>query len=447
MPIPNRTTAANYHFHIYNYPGSAPFTLSQAIGPNQAPQFQFYSLFQDLQQLLADATAKNIPAVLFPLQPQTIGQRYIWVLRFGGGPANKRVLFTGGVHGRERIAVEIPFLIAEYLINNYPDPNGPAPTPRQLVIQHLVDRRQIFVAPMLNPDGHMYATLTDRNWRINRRILTQANDFTAQNQFALQMAGNIDYFANQHNPPQNLQLNAQGCRVITFHPAAVTQGVDVNRNFPGPNWGYECYRPTDGKRTSSGNPAVAGTERETYFGPKASSEPETQAIVQFITQYGPFLASIDYHSYGKQILYPEAAAGDGDVIRMAQCMSELIRDNLPNNPGNLPGNNYAFSTVSQWLYPAFSTVADYSYQTAPQGLLTRKPYAFTVELDPVVNNVAGSWRFDLPEAQILNVFRKNIRGALALIACAGKFLNPVGTPQCCGQFANWDVYNHGNQVP
>jgi len=433
MPIPNRTTAAHYHYHVYNYAGSAPFQLSAAMGV-AGHQMQFYSLFQDLQQLVIEANAKNMNAMLLPILPPTNpGRRPILVLRFGGGGPNRRVLFTGGIHGRERIAVEMPYLIAEYLIKNYPDPAAAAaPTARELVIRRLVDHRQIFVAPMLNPDGHTHATLHDRNWRINRRAFVRAVDFHLNNGYSI-AAPNLRYFANQHNPPPG----APSPRQIDFDPNNVTAGVDLNRNFPGPKWGYECYHHVGNPplRITSGDPVARVPERDTYFGPFVNSEPETQAVMQLFA-FGPFLASIDYHSYAQMILYPERARRDGDVKRMAQCLHWLIGDGA--------GNNYAYGRASQLLYPAFSSVMDYSYQTAPHGLLARKPYAFTVELDPALGAAPG---FNWPENQILNTFRKNIRGALALLACAGKYLVRIGTPQCCGQFANWDVYNHGNDLP
>lgn len=33
----------------------------------------------------------------------------------------------------------------------------------------LVDNIEIWVVPMVNPDGHQYSKETDRNWRKNRR--------------------------------------------------------------------------------------------------------------------------------------------------------------------------------------------------------------------------------------------------------------------------------------
>jgi hypothetical protein len=436
MDIPDRTSPDKYYYHVYDYDGSVAFEPSPAVGEQKV---RYYSLVQDLRELVRKANDKNIPVKLFSLYPFTNpGNREIFVLRFGGNP-RKRVLFTGGIHGCERLAVEIPYLIAEYLIKNYPDPNTvQMPSDKQSVIKHLVDNRDIFVAPMLNPDGHMHAMFSDETlWRINRRKLIPANDFTLKKGFFLQLTSNLIYHASQYNPPSGIELDPQRLRVIEFDPGAVTDGVDLNRNFPGPEWGYECY-DKDGLRSASGDPVAETNERNTYFGPCVNSEPETQAVMQLFTQFGPFLASIDYHSYGKMILYPENAANDGQVIRMAQCMSRLtvVKEG---------DEEYEYKAPSKWLYPAFSSVMDYSYQLAPSRR-TRKPYAFTIELEPP-EGTGSSIGFRPPRTFIGFVFERNIRGALALIGCAGKYLDPTITPPYCRLFARWAVKGCGNNLP
>ncbi|HKQ76135.1 MAG TPA: M14 family zinc carboxypeptidase [Blastocatellia bacterium] len=441
MPIPDRINPEDYHYHVYDYDNSAPFALSDAMGLHN---LRCYSLVLDLIYLAGEAMDKKIPnTALFPLVPYTAENRKIYVLHFGGDP-NRRVLFTGGIHGRERIAVEIPYLIAEYLIKNYPDPADEKPSAKQQEIKNLVDNSQIFVAPMLNPDGHNYATKTDRMWRINRRILTAKNDFTEENEFSKEQWGYCQYFARQYKtPPEKKNDLIDGRNRYYFHPSQASAGVDLNRNFPGYMWGYETYgKGVDDKgekvsfHATSGDPTVS-KRHESYFGPAKNSEYETKAIMDLFTRFGPFLASIDYHSYSKMILYPELAKNDANVVRMAQCMRELTKIGKE--------SKYKCGRPSDLLYPGFSSLMDYSYKRAPTGPSARKPYAFTIELDPEYGNEAVG--FDLPEGEILNTFRKNIRGALALIACAGKDIDRDRTPLCCGQFADWQVFNRGNILP
>ena len=42
----------------------------------------------------------------------------------------------------------------------------------------------------------------------------------------------------------------------------------------------------------------------TYSGPKAGSEQETQAIMKYFMEIRPVLGAIDYHSYSQAVLYP-----------------------------------------------------------------------------------------------------------------------------------------------
>ncbi|MFX1252943.1 MAG: M14 family zinc carboxypeptidase [Promethearchaeota archaeon] len=109
-------------------------------------------------------------------------------------------------------------------------------------VTEIVDTRELWILPVANPDGSMYVANTDGSWRKNRRD------------------------------------NGDG-----------TYGVDLNRNW-GYKWGQELG--------SSGD-----TDSEIYRGSSPFSEPETQAIRDFILDRD-FVASISYHSYGDLILYP-----------------------------------------------------------------------------------------------------------------------------------------------
>ena len=65
----------------------------------------------------------------------------------GGAAADARkVAFLGCHHAREWISVEVPYLLAEHLLaNSSTDP-----------VQRWLPAREIWVAPMVNPDGHEF---------------------------------------------------------------------------------------------------------------------------------------------------------------------------------------------------------------------------------------------------------------------------------------------------
>jgi len=114
-------------------------------------------------------------------------------------------------------------------------------------IHALIDNTELYFVPCLNPDGYVYNQSTNPNgggmWRKNRR---NNNDGTF--------------------------------------------GVDLNRNY-GFDWGYDDI----------GSSPI--TSNETYRGTAEFSEPETQAIKWFDEQH-QFKMSINYHTYGNDLIYP-----------------------------------------------------------------------------------------------------------------------------------------------
>ena len=222
---------------------------------------------------------------------RSLENRPLWALRIGERKGNQlKVLFMGCHHAREWIAVEVPYLLADYLVKN-------ASTQP---IQQWLSRGEIWVAPMVNPDGHEYCRTTERLWRKNRRP----------------------------NPDGSF-------------------GVDPNRNY-GYMWG------TLNVPTSSQVPSD-----ETYIGPRAFSEPETRACRDLIARE-LFAGVITYHSYSQLILYPwgytsEPIVDPGDrqrIAALANRMQGLIK--------GVHGMTYVAEQSSQ-LYPTAGDTTDWTY--------------------------------------------------------------------------------------
>lgn len=82
--------------------------------------------------------------------PDCTGGYKIWIVRITNenlGFNKPEVLFIGGHHGDEPISVEAPYYLIEFLVQNY------ASNP---FIRHLVDHREIYVIPVVNPWGWEY---------------------------------------------------------------------------------------------------------------------------------------------------------------------------------------------------------------------------------------------------------------------------------------------------
>lgn len=271
---------------------------------------------------------------------RSIEGRPIWALRIGVVRKDDqrrripKVLFMGCHHAREWIAVEVPFLLARELVQKADDPR----------IANWLSNGDIWVTPMVNPDGHEYSRTSDRLWRKNRR------------------------------------KNWDG-----------SFGVDPNRNY-GYMWGILDVP------TSSHVPSD-----ETYVGPRAFSEPETQAIRDLVA-VEKFVGVVTYHSYSQLILLPwgytkeEIRHGvDRETMQgLAGRMSERIRA--------VHGRTYVPQQSSR-LYPTAGDTTDWTYGT--YGIPS-----FTVELRPAELDQGG---FILPPDQIAHTFEENREAAFHLI--------------------------------
>jgi len=469
---PLRAAAGAFHYHTYSYPGDgAAGAFALGAGPLPAA-IPLYSMVQDLNGLVAwggPAGVPNIAVNTIAAHPgiaggaQTIGGRDTIMLSMGPAPGvvnAPAVVITGGIHAREWIAVEFVYLLAEYLVRNY----TALPVNRyQRMIKSLVDSRRIYIIPMLNPDGNNQTVYgigpVTRQWRKNRRVLpvtpaawvnllTNGGLIPVPPPFINVVAplggGLATYDVPGYDPANNIPpAPVPPLGRVTRALANNQTGVDANRNFDTLAWGYE------GQRFPPGLPPVPGNAWDptnvTYFGPERGSEVETantQLALAFAAAAPGISASIDYHSYAQAILYPSETAHNGGVGPDYTVLGMTMRQ-LVSYPGAAA---YQLGTPRQIInYDAPGTVIDRAAQQ-------HQSRAFTIELDPAMG--AGAAGFVLPEAQIMTVFEKNIRGALAALAAPGRPANwftayfqafPMAWNML--QFMTWNVVNRGNQLP
>jgi Zinc carboxypeptidase len=459
MPIPNRLTDASFHYHIYDYAGAVPF-VDAAVPGGGAPTF--YSMEADLNALVAEGP--QVPNLGLHLgAAQTLEGRETMVLSFGNaaGAANPpTVVITGGMHAREWIGHEIAYLVAEYLIKNYTN----APNNRyQRAIRNLVDSRQIYVIPMLNPDGNVYSVTgptpagdpPHRQWRKNRRGLP-ANGAGWANLVRHPGPGGAQV---PNQPFANFSVNAFGTALLgapdydpahhipPFGPAHIRveallgnqRGIDLNRNYATSAWGYDAQPDSP---NANSNPMGL-----TYYGPKRNSERETRNVTQFLANLpAPVMvvSAIDYHSYAKCILYPSEAFNNGAVTPDYQALGAAMQ--LLITRGAAPDYYRLGSSTAMVHYDGTGTISDHIAEHYGAR-------AVTVELDPGPGQ--GDAGFVLAETEIRKVFEKNIRGALVAIAAprpaaaTWQSVTRRGAKiaQSYLQFLTWNATNHGNTLP
>ncbi len=216
-----------------------------------------------------------------------------------------RVLFTALTHAREGIGMQTLLHFMGRLVSGYgTDPN----------LTYLVDHRETWFVPVVNPDGYLY----------NEGVYNNSGSFGLWR--------------------KNLRDNNNSGTITS------ADGVDLNRNF-GFQWGYN-------NSGSSGTPSSA-----TYRGPSAFSEPETRVLRDFCVLHD-FATANNYHTYGELCLYPWSYNGadspdSGFFIRMTD---ELMRD-----------TRYAYGVVADILYPVNGDANDWMY-----GEQTLKPKVMVV---------------------------------------------------------------------
>jgi hypothetical protein len=156
-------------------------------------------------------------------------------------PTKGDVVYVALHHAREWISVEVALYLADELLARYST---------DATLHADMDRLQIWIIPVVNPDGYTYTTTGGttscsgpRMWRKNRR------------------------------------LNSDG-----------TYGVDLNRN-----WGYQW-----GLLSGSSNI----TTNDTYHGTGAFSEPETTVIRNFLNGLTNLKSFVSYHSFSELYLRP-----------------------------------------------------------------------------------------------------------------------------------------------
>lgn len=311
-----------YSIETLNFPPSTqrhPETISIKGGING----DFHSYWETEQELMA--LEQNHPdlAKLYDLGDSLEG-RNIYALKIsdnvGSEEEEAEALFLGCHHAREWIAVEVPLYLAKHLLEQY----GSDPK-----VKTLVDNAEIWIVPIVNPDGLEYSIHGYRYWRKNRRF------------------------------------NADG-----------SYGVDLNRNY-GYNWGLD-----DEGSSPDPNSAV-------YRGPAPFSEPETQIIRDLVGAHD-FESLVSYHNYSQIIIYPwgytHELSPDADLMgALARNMAVLME---PVNgrwyvPGPASTLYLTNGDTSDWAYGTHG-IPSFTLELPPNNQAEGGFYNAEEDIQPIV---------------------------------------------------------------
>jgi carboxypeptidase T len=303
---------------------------------------------ESISQIIQGAFSDICQLIVLP--EQSVEHRTCRALKIAkGGGTRSGVLFVAGAHARELINPDLLVNFAYNLCTAYTNGTGLTFGPKSydaFTIKLIVEALDVFVFPLINPDGREYVQTVDAWWRKNRAP----------------------------------------------NPGLPCPGVDINRNYDflwssviGNTSNYACS--------------------ETFHGPAAFSEPETRNVRSLLDNFPNIECMIDIHSFSQLILYPW-----GDDVSQTTDPSMNFRnpafDGLRGNPGDSVYKEYIdaadqnrFAQVGNrirdairavrgrvytvepgvLLYPTSGTANDYGYSRHLVDATKRKVLAYTIE--------------------------------------------------------------------
>ena len=230
------------------------------------------------------------------------------------GPAEEKPAFylDGNIHGGEVLAGEGALYFVNHLLTEYG---------RDSEITTLVDTRAFYVVPLVNPDGRAISVNTPENHRRNIRPDDEDDDGKNDEDPPEDLDGDGRILRMRVvDPDGNWQVSDEDPRLMVRRRSGDSDttgtrfsvytegldndadgrfnedrvgGVDLNRNLPS-NW----------------SPAQSGS------GPFPLSEPETHALVKYITSHPNIAAIHTYHTSGGLLLrFPTMAYQDWEYPR------------------------------------------------------------------------------------------------------------------------------------
>uniref|UniRef100_A0A0N4Z0I3 ShKT domain-containing protein n=1 Tax=Parastrongyloides trichosuri TaxID=131310 RepID=A0A0N4Z0I3_PARTI len=263
--------------------------------------------------------------------------------------SKKIIWIDSGIHAREWAAIHTGIYTIHLIVNSYGED--------QLITDYL-NKLNIVIFPVLNPDGYEYTRTEPRNpvvrfWRKNRGLLR---------------CGDND--------------KIKSC----------CKGVDLNRNF-------------DYKFSQAGTSFDPCSE--IYHGSGPFSEPESQAIRDAIIRgefEGRIEAMISLHAYSQLFIYPYSIAKNvypenySDLRRVASNAVMAIK--------KMYGTKYQFGTGPELIYPYTGGSTDWAKEVA------KIQYTYTIEVRPTYFDWNG---FILDQKQLIPVGKETWEGMKVVI--------------------------------
>ncbi|XP_059027850.1 carboxypeptidase A4 [Mustela nigripes] len=252
--------------------------------------------------------------------------RPMYVLKFSTAEGRRRrpaIWLNAGIHSREWISQATAIWTARKIASDY----GKDPA-----ITTILEKMDIFLLPVANPDGYVYTQTQNRLWRKTRSV----------------------------------------------NPGSPCIGADPNRN----------WNASFAGEGASDNPCS-----EIYHGPHANSEVEVKSVVDFIQEHGNFKCFIDLHSYSQLLMYPYGytvkKAPDADELdEVARRAARAL--------ASLSGTTYQVGPTCTTVYPASGSSVDWAYDHGIKYAFTFElrdtgHYGFLLPANQIIPTAEETW--------------------------------------------------------
>ncbi|KAM4618346.1 carboxypeptidase A5 [Polymixia lowei] len=266
-------------------------SAARSAEPRNTDNFDYanYHSISEIYRFQDMLVAENPSLVSKIVIGQSYERRPLNVLKFSTGGSNRPAIWIDtGIHSREWVTQASGTWFAKKIVTDYG---------RDPALTAILNKMDIFLEIVTNPDGFSYTHTTNRMWRKTRKP----------------------------------------------NPGSSCVGVDPNRNwdagFGGPG--------------ASGNPCS-----ETYYGPNAHSESEVKSIVDFVKSHRNIKSFISIHAYSQMLLYPYGYTRTPvkDQSELHSLAQKAVRD-----LSSLYGTRYRYGSIINTIYQASGGTIDWTY--------------------------------------------------------------------------------------
>ena len=243
-------------------------------------KYGYSEMVDDLQKL----AAKYGDKMSYTSIGTSLDGRNIYAVTLGNPNAEKQILITAGIHGREYLTPLLVMKQIEFYLYNYDTAEYGG-----VSLAEIFEEFQFCILPMCNPDGVTLAMFGIG--AIKNAELKEAINSVYQSD---KSRGYID--------------DDTLTEYLTYWKANA-RGVDLNRNFDTADWESVSY--------------VAQPSFRNYKGESPLSEPESMAMANYTESLSNPVLSLAVHSQGEVIYFDSGQKNIHPSLNLAKKVSEL----------------------------------------------------------------------------------------------------------------------------